>query len=161
MPRSSGYTGIPWALCDRCSFKWRINELRKEWNGLFVCPDCWDPKHPQLTLATSKDDQSVKDARPDRSSTFGTTTVKTGVSKYATAIDLNSTSGIYQLTSIGITLDNGRAQWTFATADPSGDTVTFNEKLEGDVASDNTVYVSSDSEELFLNLTNAQRKALL
>jgi len=161
MPRSSGYRGIPWAICQRCSFKWRITQLKKEWTGSFVCPDCWEPKHPQLDLRAVKDDQAVKDARPDLSSTFGTTTVKTGVSKYATSLDLNSVSQIHRLTSIGIALDNTVVQWTFATADPSGDTVTINEGLQDDVATDNTVYVSSDSDEIFLNLTNTERKANL
>lgn len=154
--------GDNWVICGRCAFKYRRSECRKEWTGLLVCIDkCWERKHPQLTVASAKDDQSVKDARPDKSSTFGTTTVKTGASKFDSSIDLNDTSHILRLTSIGITLDNRIVQWTFATADPSGDTVLLNEELEDDVAADNTVYVSGDSEEIFLNLTNDERKANL
>ncbi len=154
--------GDNWVICDRCSFKYRRSECRKEWTGLLVCiSKCWERKHPQLTLAAAKDDQSVQDARPDKSSTFGTTTVKTNASKFASSIDLNSISHIYRLTSIGITLDSGNVQWTFATADPSGNTVALNEELEYDVTADNTVYVSGDSEEIFLNLTNDERKANL
>lgn len=28
--------------------KYRLFELRKDWRNLWVCEDCWEPKHPQL-----------------------------------------------------------------------------------------------------------------
>ena len=36
------------AICDRCGQRYRYLKLRKEWNGLKTCPDCFEPKHPQL-----------------------------------------------------------------------------------------------------------------
>ena len=36
------------ALCDRCGQQYKYLQLRQEWNGLFTCPDCFEPKHPQL-----------------------------------------------------------------------------------------------------------------
>lgn len=30
--------------CQRCGFIRMLSELRREWTGLKVCPDCWDPK---------------------------------------------------------------------------------------------------------------------
>ena len=36
------------ALCDRCGFRYKLLELRKEWTGLKVCDSCFEPKHPQL-----------------------------------------------------------------------------------------------------------------
>ena len=36
------------ALCDRCSFEYKLSQLREEWNGLKTCRSCWEPKHPQL-----------------------------------------------------------------------------------------------------------------
>ena len=41
------------AQCDRCSFEYPLNQLKKEWNGLKTCPECWEPKHPQLEPASS------------------------------------------------------------------------------------------------------------
>lgn len=32
----------------RCGFNYRLNRLRKEWTGLRVCPECWDPKPEEL-----------------------------------------------------------------------------------------------------------------
>lgn len=31
-------------ICDRCGFRFPLRTLRKEWSGLMVCPDDWDPK---------------------------------------------------------------------------------------------------------------------
>ena len=36
------------ALCDRCGQQYKYLQLRQEWNGLFTCPSCFEPKHPQL-----------------------------------------------------------------------------------------------------------------
>ena len=44
------------ALCDRCGFEYKLNELKQEWNGLKTCPDCYEPKHPQLEPLTATAD---------------------------------------------------------------------------------------------------------
>lgn len=36
------------AQCDRCGFVYKYLDMKMEWNGLKVCPDCYEPKHPQL-----------------------------------------------------------------------------------------------------------------
>lgn len=33
-------------LCDECSFKFKQTDLRKRWDNLMVCRDCWEPEHP-------------------------------------------------------------------------------------------------------------------
>ena len=33
---------------DRSGFRYRLREMRKEWNGLKVGPDEYEAKHPQL-----------------------------------------------------------------------------------------------------------------
>ena len=33
---------------DRSGFRYRLRDMRKEWNGLKVGPDEYEPKHPQL-----------------------------------------------------------------------------------------------------------------
>ena len=37
------------AVCDRCGLDCRHSELRKEWSGVYVCPKCYETKHPALT----------------------------------------------------------------------------------------------------------------
>ena len=41
-----------WTICDRCSFKYRRRQMRKEATGFVVCQKCYDGKydavrHPQ------------------------------------------------------------------------------------------------------------------
>ena len=37
-----------WGYSDRSGFRYRLREMRKEWNGLKVGPDEYAAKHPQL-----------------------------------------------------------------------------------------------------------------
>lgn len=41
--------GRPYAQCDRCDRKLRLDELRTEWSGSKVCARCWDPRPVHLT----------------------------------------------------------------------------------------------------------------
>jgi hypothetical protein len=69
---SSGKNSI--SECDRCSFRFKLTELRSEVvkgrniNNL-VCRECWNPDQPQLMLGTFPidDPQGVRNPRPDRS----------------------------------------------------------------------------------------------
>lgn len=51
-------------VCDRCGFEFRNVQLRKEWTGLRVCGDCWEPRHPQDRLRGKADRQSPPWVRP-------------------------------------------------------------------------------------------------
>jgi hypothetical protein len=69
---SSGKNSI--AECDRCGFRYKLTSLRKEviktkTYNLLVCPSCWDPDQPQLSLGMYPvdDPQGVRDPRPDTS----------------------------------------------------------------------------------------------
>jgi len=69
---SSGKNAI--AECDRCGFRYKLTQLKKEviktkTYNLLVCPSCWDPDQPQLSLGMYPvdDPQAVRDPRPDNS----------------------------------------------------------------------------------------------
>jgi hypothetical protein len=71
---ASGKNSI--AECDRCGFRFKLTELKKEiiktkLYNLLVCPVCWDPDQPQLQLGMYPvdDPQAVRNPRPDRSYT--------------------------------------------------------------------------------------------
>ena len=76
---SSGKYSI--AECDRCGFRFKLHQLRREVvktknYELLVCGPCWDPDQPQLQLGMYPvdDPQGVRNPRPDRSYvTSGTT----------------------------------------------------------------------------------------
>ena len=48
-------------LCDRCAFEYKLHELREEWNGAKVCPQCYEPKHPQLEPLTATADPEAEE----------------------------------------------------------------------------------------------------
>lgn len=133
--------GDYWVICDVCGFKKRRSQTKKRWDGALVCEKDWEPRHPQDFVRNVKDHQAVADPRPELQTMIYETTLKSAAVKDATTIAVNSTSHIEEDISLGIALDSGEIQWTFATADPSGDNVTINNGLWGAAASGNTVYI--------------------
>ncbi len=85
--------------CDRCGFRFKLTQLKrlviKTKNvNILVCPECWEPDQPQLSLGLYpvNDPQAVRNPRPDSPSyyqsglnglqtdeTTGTSTSQTGV----------------------------------------------------------------------------------
>mgnify|MGYP003624999997 CR=1 FL=1 len=54
------------AISDRSGFRYRYRDMRKEWNGLLVGRDEWEPKQPQLgPFRKRTSPEALKDARPD------------------------------------------------------------------------------------------------
>lgn len=51
-------------ICDRCGFRYPSNKTKMEWTGWRVCDECWEPKHPQLSIKAKADKQSVPKPRP-------------------------------------------------------------------------------------------------
>jgi hypothetical protein len=75
---SSGKFSI--AECDRCGQRYKLKELRKlivkqQVKNIKVCPTCWDPDQPQLSLGMYPvdDPQAVREPRPDVSYTVSGT----------------------------------------------------------------------------------------
>lgn len=64
----SKYATGKWAygISDRSGFRYRLKDMRKEWNGLLVGKDEWEAKHPQLEpLRARPDPQALRNPRPD------------------------------------------------------------------------------------------------
>jgi hypothetical protein len=62
------------AICDRCGFQYKLQQLRREVVNqqpveIRVCPTCWEPDQPQLQLGRYivQDPQAVRNPRPDTS----------------------------------------------------------------------------------------------
>lgn len=55
------------AICDRCGFLYGYTVLRREWQGLRTCTECWESKHPQLSpIYPPTEPQALLNPRPDR-----------------------------------------------------------------------------------------------
>ena len=71
---SSGKFAI--AECDRCGQRYKLKQLKKlvvkqQIKNILVCPSCWEPDQPQLSLGMYPvdDPQAVRNPRPDISYT--------------------------------------------------------------------------------------------
>ena len=72
---SSGKHAI--AECDRCGWRYKLTQLRKlviktKNVNILVCPECWEPDQPQLSLGLYpvNDPQAVREPRPDSPSYY-------------------------------------------------------------------------------------------
>jgi hypothetical protein len=55
------------AVCDRCGMEYPYTSLKKEWNNLKTCTECWEAKHPQLDpIYPPPEPQAIFEPRPDR-----------------------------------------------------------------------------------------------
>ena len=55
------------AISDRSGFQYPYRLMRREWNGLLVGPDEFEPKHPQLgPFRKVTDPQALVDSRPEQ-----------------------------------------------------------------------------------------------
>jgi hypothetical protein len=70
------YSGGKFAIaeCDRCGQQYKLKELRnlvikRQIKEIKVCPECWEPDQPQLSLGMYPvdDPQAVRNPRPDTS----------------------------------------------------------------------------------------------
>ena len=54
------------ALCDQCGQRFKLLQLIKDWKGFKVCPECYEPKHPQLEpKRTINEPQALYQPRPE------------------------------------------------------------------------------------------------
>lgn len=60
-----------YGISDRSGFRYRLREMRTEWNGLKVGPDEYEPKQPQLNPVTHfADPEALFDPRPNTNNVF-------------------------------------------------------------------------------------------
>jgi len=54
-------------ISDRTGKQYKLTDMKKEWNGLLVGPDEYDPKHPQIDPPpVTADPQALRRPRPDQ-----------------------------------------------------------------------------------------------
>lgn len=85
-----------YGICDRTGLRYKLNEMRVEWNGLKVGRDVWEPKHPQLEPRRKVvDAQALRHPRPDQAE--GPSTQLLPVNPF-----FIEPSGVYSLTTIRV-----------------------------------------------------------
>ena len=86
MSRNHFVSGESNAICDRCGQKLKSGVMRTAWNGLFVCPPCFETRQPQDFVKARYDKITVPITRPRPNDAFidvpyidtGNTTIPSG-----------------------------------------------------------------------------------
>ena len=125
-------------ISDRSGFRYRIKDMRKEWNGSIVGYDEYEEKHPQLTPPRIRTDlEAIRDARPASSATVTVNEPNHGRSTSDTVRfrDAQSVGGIAASTinsSSGFSITNiDTNNYSFS----AGTTASFSQKGGGGFAS--------------------------
>ncbi len=50
--------------CFSCGFKYKASEVRRQWQGYYVCSHCWTPRQPQDFVRGIPDNPSVPFVQP-------------------------------------------------------------------------------------------------
>tara|TARA_R100001510_G_scaffold10551_1_gene8109 strand:- start:1658 stop:2395 length:738 start_codon:yes stop_codon:yes gene_type:complete len=63
-----------YGISDRSGFRYRLRDMRKEWNGLLVGKDEYEEKHPQIQpVRRAIDAEALRDPRPDTNNIISVT----------------------------------------------------------------------------------------
>ena len=92
------------AECDRCAGRYMLKELRNQvvktkLYNIKVCPTCWDPDQPQLSLGLYpvNDPQAVREPRPDVSyQVSGSSGLQIDLTNNTTEDGFGYPSGVFQ-----------------------------------------------------------------
>lgn len=99
-----------WRICEGCGFKKRASQTRKRWDGLIVCDDDWEERHPQDFVKGVVDRQNVPDPRPESVDNFIgalSTTMTEAAAAGATLLHVASTVRFSANDRIGLLMDGG------------------------------------------------------
>lgn len=59
--KNPGYkSGDHWVECPVCGFDYLASEMRKRWDGLYVCKKDWEPRH-ELDFIRARPDKEQAD----------------------------------------------------------------------------------------------------
>lgn len=58
------------AICDVCGFKFKASKLKERWDGLKVCKEDWEVRHPQEFLRVIPESNKLNWTRPEPEDTF-------------------------------------------------------------------------------------------
>lgn len=72
-------------ICDVCGKKTKSSLVKKRWDGMIVCPDDFEQRHPSDFLRVRKENTTLPFSRPEPTDTFVSVSyVDTGDSYYCT-----------------------------------------------------------------------------
>lgn len=142
MTNLSYVSGDFWRICDRCGFRYRASQTFRTWDGLYVCREDWEPRHPQDFVRGRLDNQNVPDARPEPlDSIIGplTTSISANATAGATTINVASSVRFLSLDRIGVMLDSGNIEQHSILSVPTSTSIQITAGLGGPASIGNVV----------------------
>lgn len=137
MSGPSYIAGDHWRICDRCGFQYRASQTFRTWDGLYVCAEDFETRHPQDFVRGRRDNQNVPNPRPVPVDTvIGplTTTVSAAASAGATTISVASSVRFLAADHIGVILGNGETERHIIQSIPSATSIEMTAPLGGSVS---------------------------
>ena len=85
----TNYVAIPGdfnAICDVCGKKTKSSEIQRRWDGLLVCSDDWEERHPlDMPRPPYRDDKAIPFTRPEPTIVYANAPQCTAKGRSATA----------------------------------------------------------------------------
>lgn len=131
-----------WRICDRCGFRYRASQTFQTWDGLYVCRDDFETRHPQDFVRGTRDNQVVPHARPEPlTSIIGPLSSTLTVALVAGDTTLNLASSVRFLAGdrIALLLDNGDSEQHYINTVPTATSITVTLAVTGPAAIGNIV----------------------
>lgn len=128
--------GDPWKICDRCGFAYRASQTFKTWDGLYVCSEDFETRHPQDFVRGRKDRQNVPGARPEPvDNIIGplTTALTVAATPASTSLSVESSSRFEAGDHIGIVCE-ARTVAKLVNSVPTGTSLTITTALGANAA---------------------------
>lgn len=135
-------SGDFWRICDRCGFKKRASQTFRTWDGLYVCAEDFETRHPQDFVRGRKDNQSVPSPRPEALETvIGPlqTNISIAATAGATTFSVDSSVRFLAADHIGVMLDSGNMERHIILSIPSATSIQITTPLSGPAGIDNIV----------------------
>jgi hypothetical protein len=129
-------------VCDRCGFVYRASETRKTWDGLWVCVEDFETRHPQDFVRGRVDIQNVPSPRPEPVDTvIGPllTKISAAAATAATTISVESSVRFLAADHIGVMRDDGNMEPNIILSIPSATSIQLTTPLGGSAAVGNVV----------------------
>ena len=57
-------------ICDVCGFKFKASELKLRYDGMLVCEDDWEARHPLDYVRAPREDVAITNVRPEGVDSF-------------------------------------------------------------------------------------------
>lgn len=129
-------------ICDRCGSVFHASQTFRTWDGLYVCREDWEPRHPQDFVRGRLDNQNVPNPRPEPLETIVgplTTTIAAAALAGATTINVASSVRFMVTDRIGVITDNGSTRENIIFNVPNTTSIQLTTPLHDSVSVGNLV----------------------